>query len=449
MSSCFITNKNKFLSDIINGILPKTNTVDILVGYFYFSGYVQLSDKLKNKNVRILVGLDVDLQITKHIREVENFKQTLPSRSNVKEEYYKQFVKIFNDTDFLDTTEKLEQFKMFYGKIVDGSLEIRKTLEPCHSKMYLFAYNDQMNEDGELPGVVITGSSNLSYQGLTGRLELNARFNDKADYEEGQELFEELWVDSVLIANKDNVDEWNNKVMARIWYDQIYSPYLMYIRVLHEYFSIPINENLLTPYDITDGKYSNLKYQTDAVQMALNALENHNGAIVADVVGLGKSIIASTVARNLRLRAIVICPPHLCRQWEGYRDEFGFTASVFSAGKIEEALKYYMEMIKDNEQFLIIIDEAHRFRNEFTEDYSFLHNICSGNKVLLLTATPFNNQPADIYSLVKLFQIPSRSTLKTVENLGASFKDLIDSYRDLRESQRRGEVSDDEVKAEI
>jgi HKD family nuclease len=44
-------------------------------------------------------------------------------------------------------------------------LEIRKTLEPCHSKMYLFAYNDMMNEDGELPGVVITGSSNLSYQG--------------------------------------------------------------------------------------------------------------------------------------------------------------------------------------------------------------------------------------------------------------------------------------------
>lgn len=449
MSSSFITNKEKFLSDIINGILPKTNAVDILVGYFYYSGYVELSDNLKDKNIRILVGLDVDLQITKHIREVENFRQTLPSRNSIKEEYYKQFVKIFNDTDFLDTAEKLEQFKMFYGKIVDGSLEIRKTLDPCHSKMYLFAYNDQMNENGELPGVVITGSSNLSYQGLTGRLELNARFNDKADYEEGQELFEELWVDSVLIANKDNVDEWNNKVMARIWYDQIYSPYLMYIRVLHEYFSIPINENLLTPYDITDGKYSNLKYQTDAVQMALNALENHNGAIVADVVGLGKSIIASTVARNLKLRTIVICPPHLYKQWEGYRDEFGFVASVFSAGKIEGALLHYEELVKEDEQFLIIIDEAHRFRNEYTQDYALLHNLCSGNKVLLLTATPFNNQPADIYSLIKLFQIPSRSTLKTVENLGAAFKDLIDKYRDLREAQRKGESSEEEVKAEV
>ena len=449
MSSSFITNKNKLLSDIINGILPKTDAVDILVGYFYYSGYVQLSDNLKNKNIRILVGLDVDLQITKHIGEVENFKQALSSRNNIKEEYYKQFVRIFNDTNFLDSAEKLEQFKMFYGKIVDGSLEIRKTLDPCHSKMYLFAYNDMMNEAGELPGVVITGSSNLSYQGLTGRIELNARFDSKADYEEGAKIFQELWNSSVVIVDKSNVDEWNNKVMARIWYDQIYSPYLMFVRVLKEYFAIPTKENLLSPYDITDGKYSNLKYQTDAVQMALNALENHNGAIVADVVGLGKSIIASTIARNLKLRTIVICPPHLSKQWKDYRDEFGFTASVYSAGKIEEALLHYEELRKDGEQFLMIIDEAHRFRNEYTQDYALLHNLCSGNKVLLLTATPFNNQPADIYSLIKLFQIPSRSTLKTVENLGASFRNLIENYRDLRESQRKGEATDEELKAEV
>lgn len=449
MSSSFITNKDKFLADIINGILPKTNAVDILVGYFYYSGYVQLSDNLKDKDIRILIGLDVDLQITKHIREVENFMQTLPSRSNIKEEYYKQFVKIFNDTDFLDTAEKLEQFKMFYAKIVDGSLEIRKTLEPCHSKMYLFAYNDMMNEGGELPGVVITGSSNLSYQGLTGRLELNARFDGKTDYEEGSKIFQELWDSSVVIVSKENVDEWNNKVMARIWYDHIYSPYLMFVRVLKEYFAISTKENLLTPYDITDGKYSNLKYQTDAVQMALNALENHNGAIVADVVGLGKSVIASTIARNLKLRTIVICPPHLYKQWGDYRDEFGFTASVYSSGKIEEALLHFEELKKDDEQFLIIVDEAHRFRNEYTQDYALLHNLCSGNKVLLLTATPFNNQPADIYSLVKLFQIPTRSTLKTVENLGASFKDLIDNYRDLREAQRKGVASEEDVKTEV
>lgn len=449
MSSSFITNKEKFLSDIVNGILPKTDAVDILVGYFYYSGYIELSEKLKDKKIRILVGLDVDLQISKYVSEVETFRKGSVSRSIVREEYYKQFINIFNNSDFLDTAEKLEQFKMFYGKMLDGTLEIRKTLDPCHSKMYLFAYNDLMNEGGELPGVLITGSSNLSYQGLKGRLELNARFNDKPDYEEGKKIFDELWESSVVIVSKDNLDEWNNKVMARVWYDKIYSPYLMYIRVLKEYFNIPVSKNILTPYDITDGRYSNLKYQTDAVQMALNALDNHNGAIIADVVGLGKSIVASTIARNLKLRTIVVCPPHLYKQWEGYRDEFGFVATVFSSGKIEEALLHYQELVKPGEQFLIIIDEAHRFRNEYTQDYALLHNLCSGNKVLLLTATPFNNQPADIYALVKLFQIPTNSTLKTVENLGASFKDLINKYRSLREGQRDGKVNDAEVKAEV
>lgn len=449
MSSNFITNKEKFLSDIINGILPKTNIVDILVGYFYFSGYIQLSENLKDKQIRILVGLDIDLHISKHIREVEAIRNKFISRKIIKEEYYKEFVRIFNDSDFLDTAEKLKQFKMFYGKILDGSLEIRKTSKPCHSKMYLFAYNDLMNEGGELPGVLITGSSNLSYQGLEGQLELNARFNDKQDYEEGKRIFDELWESSVVVASKDNLDEWNNKVMAHIWYDKIYSPYLMYVRVLKEYFNIPTSDNLLTPYDITEGKYSNLRYQTDAVQMAINALNNHNGAIIADVVGLGKSIIASTIARNLRLRTIIVCPPHLYKQWEGYRDEFGFTASVFSAGKIEDAVLHYQELVKDGEQFLIIIDEAHRFRNEYTQDYALLHNLCFGNKVLLLTATPFNNQPADIYALIKLFQIPTRSTLKTVENLGASFKDLIYKYKVLREAQKTGKKTDEEIKDEV
>ena len=449
MSSSFITNKEKFLSDIINGILPKTEAVDILVGYFYFSGYMQLSEKLKDKQIRILVGLDADLHITNYIREVEAIRSKFVSRNAIKEEYYKQFVRLFNDSDFLDTAEKLEQFKMFYGKILDGTLEIRKTLEPCHSKMYLFAYNNMMNEDGELPGVLITGSSNLSYQGLKGRLELNARFNDKQDYEEGIRIFDELWDTSVAVVDKDNLDEWNTKVMAHIWYDKIYSPYLMYVRVLKEYFNIPSSDNILTPYDITEGKYSNLRYQTDAVQMALNALNNHNGAIIADVVGLGKSVIASTIARNLRLRTIIVCPPHLYKQWESYRDEFGFTATVFSAGKIEDAVSHYQELAKDGEQFLIIIDEAHRFRNEYTQDYALLHNLCSGNKVLLLTATPFNNQPADIYALIKLFQIPSHSTLKTVENLGVSFKDLINKYRTLREEQREGKATEEDVKTEV
>ncbi len=444
----FITNKEKLLSDIINGILPKSSSLDVLVGYFYFSGYKLISDQLKDKHVRILVGLDIDRNIAKHIREIDTLAAYNKSRMQLKEEFFEHFTDLFNETDFLDSQPKLESFKLFYNKIKDGSLEIRKTDEPCHAKLYIFDYRDEISEGGEDPGSVITGSSNLSYEGLAGRVEINARFNDKGSYTDAKIIFNELWDKAIIIADKDNISDFDTKVIDRIWYDKLYAPYKMYLRVLKEYFTIPTTENLLTPYDITDGKFSNLKYQTDAVQMAINSIRNHNGVIVADVVGLGKSIIASTVARNLRMRVLVICPPHLEEQWKGYRDDFGFTASVFSSGKMEDALKYYQRIVKPDEQYLIVVDEAHRYRNEYTNDYSNLHQLCSGNKVMLLTATPFNNRPDDIYAMLKLFQIPTKSTLKTVDNLGAKFKELIAAYKQIQKDQRDGKTSDDEVAKE-
>lgn len=444
----FITNQDKFLSEIINGILPKCNSIDILVGYFYYSGFDLICENIKEKKVRILVGLEVDVQVSNRIKEVDKFVQERQSRGQIKDDYFNTLVKLFNDTDQFDSKAKIDSFKLFYSKIIDGTLEIRKTEDPCHAKMYLFEYSDMVNEGGELPGTVITGSSNLSLSGLKNRIEINARFSDKNSFVDGKKIFEELWRTSIVIVDKNNIEEFNNKVIEHIWYEKLYSPYLMYIRVLNEYFSIPTRENVLTPHDITNGKFYNLKYQTDAVQIALNSIETHNGVIVADVVGLGKSIIASTVARNMHLKTIVVSPPHLKSQWDEYKDEFVFAATVFSSGQIEAALNHYKKVSAQGEKILIIIDEAHKYRNEYTQDYANLHNLCLGNKVILLTATPFNNRPEDIYSMLKLFQIPTKSTLRTVDNLGASFKELIKTYAQLTKDQREGKKSEDEVKRE-
>ena len=446
--SSFITNQDKFLSEIIDGILPKSESVDILVGYFYFSGFEQIYKKLNNKKIRILVGLEVDTNILNSVREIDNLNPDNTSRGAIKNKYYDSLVKLYNETDTFDSKAKLEAFELFLNKIKDGSLEIKKTAEPCHAKMYLFAYNDDVNEGGEAPGTVITGSSNLSRAGLKDRLEINARFDSKAYFNDGKSIFEELWKDAISIVDGDTFDEFDSKVIKKIWYEKIYSPYLMYLRVLIEYFNIPSDDNVLMPYDITGGKFYNLKYQTHAVQMALNSIKNHNGVIIADVVGLGKSIIGSTIARNLTLKTIIVSPPHLKTQWEEYKTEFAFPASVFSSGQIEAALSHYQNTISEGEKFLIIIDEAHKYRNEFTEDYSLLHELCANNKVVLLTATPFNNRPSDIYSMVKLFQRPTKSTLRTVDNLGAEFRQLIKTYAQLTKDQREGKKTDDEVKKE-
>ena len=162
MAHSFITNKDRLLSDIITGILPKSDAVDILVGYFYFSGYIQLADRLADKHLRILVGLDIDTQISNRVREVEELMEWQRIRSKVREEYFNNLVRLINETDNTDTDETIRIFRQFQHKIYNGTLEIRKTEDPCHAKMYLFAYNSINNENGEQPGDVITGSSNLS-----------------------------------------------------------------------------------------------------------------------------------------------------------------------------------------------------------------------------------------------------------------------------------------------
>lgn len=327
-------------------------------------------------------------------------------------------------------------------------MEIRKTQDPNHAKLYLFEYKPENQSITQQPGQMITGSSNLSVAGLKGRIELNTILHDPIYYNEGKELYDGLWNTAVPVADLEHLPEFIEKVIKKIWMEKLYSPYAMFIRVLQEYFSQPDDKNLLKPSDITDGTYTDLKYQIDAVQMAIKAIENHDGVIIADVVGLGKSIIASTVARNLHLRTIIVSPPHLKQQWEEYRDQFGFTASIFSSGKIESALDHYRMIVRNNEQFLIIVDEAHKYKNEEIRDYSILHDLCMGNKVMLLTATPFNNRPNDIFSMLKLFQIPSKSTLKTVDDLGTAFRELIKNYEDIADAQRKKTMSEDEIKTE-
>lgn len=448
MDGQFITNKGHVLSEIINSILPTCDYAYFLVGYFYFSGFGELHEKLRNVNLKILVGLEVERNIINGIKEVENFTTPDKSRDQVRNDLYDSFVDIYNDTDFFDSEEQTDKFRLFLEKIENGTLEIRKTLDPNHAKLYLFQNREADNVCGTFPGTLITGSSNLSYEGLKNRLELNVILRDKASYTEGKAVFDELWQTSVAIVDAEHLNEFKDKVIKHIWYEKLYSPYKMFIRVLHEYFNIPTDENILTPSDITNGAYVNLKYQVDAVQLALNSIRNHEGVIISDVVGLGKSIIAATVARNLRLRTIVITPPHLKPQWEEYKDQFGLTATVFSAGKIEDAINHYKKIVQPQEKFLIIVDEAHKFRNEYTLDYSLLHELCMGNKVMLLTATPFNNRPEDIYAMLKLFQIPSKSTLKTVENLGITFKELISRYKQLADAQRKGTLSSSDIKKE-
>jgi superfamily II DNA or RNA helicase len=447
--SKLITNKQTLLKEVINNILPTSDNLRFLVGYFYFSGFEKLVDRLRDKKVKILVGMDIERKMLGAVRQyIEIEQKSNPSRQSQKESFYNDFVSIFNESDFFDTRERIRAFEIYLEKLKDGTLEIRKTKNPHHAKLYLFEKLPEYNEGGEYPGVLITGSSNLSHSGLGGRAEINIQLRERSSYTEAKDIFDNLWEASITLADQHHIPEFQKKVIEKIWYKKIPSPYLMYIRVLEEYFSLIGDDEIRLPSEMTKGKYLNFEYQIDAIKQGKKSLEKHNGVIIADVVGLGKSIIASALAHDLNLETIIICPPHLERQWKEYRYDFNLKAKIFSThiSKIEKALAFDR---KNGKTKLIIIDEAHRFRNEESSTYGVLHELCQNNKIILLSATPFNNRPQDIFSMVKLFQVPAKSTLQTIDNLSFRFKALIREYKNITKEQREGTTPPEEINKKI
>jgi superfamily II DNA or RNA helicase len=421
--SNFITNQNQLLSEISNKIMPATKNLDILVGYFYFSGFREVYENLTDKRVRILVGMDIGTDINNKAVEI-NADQKNASISSQRQKYHEDLRRVINETEEFDTPGITKAWKVFIEKISNGSLEIHKTSQSNHSKVYLFHHQESQKTLSGSDGIVITGSSNLSYSGMSGRHEANVILRDSNDFDEASKFFEELWSESIELVSQNNFDKFKAEVGDKIWIDNNANPFAMCLRVLDEYFGV--GDSRIKTAGQINKDYSDLQYQTDAVKRALQIIENHNGCIVADVVGLGKSIIGSVIAHNLELKTVIIAPPHLQDQWKEYKRVFDFDAEVYSSGNIQHAFETESKFLGKK---LIILDEAHKYRNDLTEDYGLLHQICQNNKVVLLTATPFNNSPKDIYNLIKLFQVPGRSTIKTVDNLAARFESLIAKYK--------------------
>lgn len=453
-----IDNKEKTLQEALKNALPSSDRVDILTAYFYFSGFSALADELKDKKIRILVGKAIDPAAVEDLSSAMKIDPNVGldtfqsrnylslTRTQKKIQYTESFVKLFNKSalsEAFDGTEDQRMQKIFEEKLRDGSLEIRMTNEQNHAKAYILTNKTDFSQGGDFKGSVFMGSSNFTYNGLVGQGELNDKYMDNDSYAKYENKFTELWSDSNAIDiqvqdTPDVEDSFLNQIQKKLWIHATPDPYKIFIRVLHELYAETEDEDVKSPHAITGGKFSNLKYQLDAIRAGIDCVNKNNGVIVADVVGLGKSVIASAIAHNLEMSTIIITPPHLKGQWQDYATRFKIPgAHVESGGKIQHLHDLYA---KDSEPKLYIIDEAHRYRNELTDDYQLLHQLTRShpdNKVLLLTATPYNNRPQDLFAMVKLFQTPSRSTINSVDNLGLRFDDLIVKYRKLEKEGKK------------
>ena len=461
-----IDNRNKTMLEALRNSLDQAEEVDILTAFFYFSGFNALADKLKDKKIRILVGNTIDPnaieELCRDVKDSQNGSlDTYAIRgygrlnnSQKKNTYTQSFIDLFNKSSLseeFDSTESQEIFKMFLSKINDGTLEIRLTAELNHAKVYVLTNKPEFSFSGDQKGVVFSGSSNFTYNGLLGQGEMNERFSDNDHYDEYKKIFDDLWNDSksIDIAVKNGNNDFKKEIEDKLWIFAQPMPYQIFIRILYELFNAVDTNEVKTPNEITRGKFLNLRYQIDAVKLGIDCINKNNGVIIADVVGLGKSIIASAIAYNLDIqKTIVIAPPHLVEQWNDYQQEFGLRGvKVYSSGKIEDV---YNNHFDDPDPILYIIDEAHRYRNELSNDYQMLHQLTRSNpdnKVILLTATPYNNRPADLFALIKLFQTPSRSTISSVDNLGVKFHELIAIYNKLAKEGKKN--LDDVIRKEL
>ncbi|PIP20596.1 MAG: helicase, partial [Candidatus Omnitrophica bacterium CG23_combo_of_CG06-09_8_20_14_all_40_11] len=275
----------------------------------------------------------------------------------------------------------------------------------------------------------MTGSSNLTRAGLSTQEEFNVEISDFG-FEDAESYFDALWDEAVKITEHE---EAKRKLIAIVEKETLIkeiTPFEAFVLVLKTYLDSfeerEIRQSLVKILE--ENGYTPYQYQLDAVKQALAIIENSNGVVIADVVGLGKTVVACSVAKELKKRGIVICPPGIIGDrnknfgWKKYIEEFGLSKEgweVWSLGDLEN-ITDFVNKHKDIE--VVIVDEAHRFRNQDTKDYEYLKNICRNKIVILLTATPFNNRPADILSLLKLFITPKKSSITLENNLVDKFK---------------------------
>lgn len=424
--SYFLTNEGtKSLESRIRKLISASEELKFLVGFFYFSGLKQLYLPLKENPdivMKVLVGLNVDKRMNELIEYGEKDQRKQSGYENL-DKYYHSVTKSLN-SEMCDNREFYEQVLFFIQKIIDGKLIIKKTLDPNHSKLYIFKLQEHQIARKSL---FITGSSNLTSPGMSDQNEFNIEISDFG-IEETEEYFDNLW-DEALKITEDNVQrERLVKIIENHTHIKKITPYEAYVLVLKTYLD-SFEQKQIGDYLIgilEKNGYIPYRYQLDAMSQALSIIENYNGVIIADVVGLGKTIIACAVAKELKKRGIVICPPGLMGDenrtsgWLKYLEEFQlFDWEVRSVGKLEETLEFIQAR---NDIEAIIVDEAHRFRNEDTRAYELLKNICRNKNVILLTATPFNNRPSDIFSLIKLFITPKQSTITLSNDLEMEFR---------------------------
>ena len=395
------------LQGIITNIGVKR--VDFCVGYFNLRGwnivvdqidsltgdYIYENDERVFRKCRLLIGMH---------RPSEEIIRQLYTEQPLPDANYVSQCKLAISRDFrrqlqLGFPTKQDEFTLrrLSAQMKEEKVCVKLYLrEPLHAKLYLaYRPDDNFNKIQ-----AIMGSSNLTYSGLTKQGELNAEFGDSDSAEKLACWFDERWEDKFCLDITKELIE----IIDTSWAaDKEIPPYYIYLKTAY-HLSEEARSGIKEFTIPTEFKRDLFDFQQTAVKIAARHLNNEKrgGAMIGDVVGLGKTITACAIAKmyenTFGSNTLIICPANLQDMWAKYRKQYDLKADIISMAKpidVDNA-RYYK---------LIIVDESHNLRNSQGMRYRNIRDLIQKQdcKVLLLTATPYNKQYKDLSSQLRLF----------------------------------------------
>lgn len=368
-------------------------SLSVATGYFNPEGFSELADHLHNvEGVRLLLGAEPHVPPKQYWRKPGDPRGEAYNTELVRDALQGHEDALEHDRNLLGFQPEVDRtLARLLEFLRSGKIEVRRFENGfLHGKAFLFAPR----------AGVLAGSSNFTRAGLTTNLELNLGHYQPQVVERVQEWFEDLWAEA---------EPYDLAALYEARY-RPFDPYLIYLRVLFELYGDEIEEEREEK-----GRVELTTFQSDGVHRARRILDEYSGVIIADGVGLGKSFIGGRLleetVREERRRALLISPASLRDStWERFLHRHQLAVENISYEQFRDDAQlggegHYLKSGRD-EYSMVVIDEAHAFRNPDTKQAQALRRMLWGDPpkdLVLLTATPVNNSLWDLYYLINYF----------------------------------------------